>query len=375
MLKILEVSLGVAAWAGGPVRSITGLTRALSLVDSCEVAYFVHNPEGIGRFDLAKARVLKGHWDETTRRDSSGDFERALDEFKPDVVHFHGLWHLILHDDQLACRRRGIPYLIAPRGSLDAWSMSQKAWKKRLGMVLFQRRDLSRALALHVTAKMEEDHCRRLGLKGPYLTSPNGVNLPDTLPPRTYSGRKTALFMSRMHPKKGVLELVRAWADVRPDDWQCELVYTLNGDEERSYEKKVKDEVCACGLGDSFVFTGPLDDQRKWEAYRRAEFFVLPTHTENFGIVIAEALYAGLPVLTTKNAPWEGLLSHRCGWWIELDQKKLVDALRQAMICSDRERKEMGARGRQFVLENYSWASIAEQFACDCRLLLERVRT
>ena len=372
-MKILEVSLGVAASSGGPVRSITGLTRALSLVPDCEVAYFIHNPDGVDRFDLANAKVFKGHWDETTGRDCSGDFERVVDSFKPDIVHFHGVWHLILHDDQRFCRKKGVPYLIAPRGSLDAWSMRQKRLKKWLAMRLFQMRDLRRALALHVTAEMEKEHCMRLGCKGPFIISANGVNLPQELPPRERIGTEhRALFMSRMHPKKGVLELVRAWGKVRPSGWVCELVYTLHGDEERKYERAVKEAVASGGLSECFIFTGALDDRQKWFAYRRADLFVLPTHTENFGIVIAEALYAGLPVLTTKNAPWEGLVANRCGWWIEPTSHQLERALAEATSSDDEKLALMGKRGRDYVQAAYSWPSIAAMFVSDCYKLIKR---
>lgn len=373
-MRILEVSLGLGASSGGPVRSITGLTTAMSRLPDCDVCYFVHNPSGLERFDLGNTKVYHGSWDDHGN-DFSGDFERVLDEVSPDLVHFHGLWHLTLHHDQRACRKRKIPYLVAPRGSLDAWSMRQKWLKKWLAMRLFQLRDLRHALALHVTAEMEMRHCRRQGCNGRYIISPNGVNLPPHLPERQVdSNRRRALFVSRMHPKKGCLELVRAWARVRPQNWVCEMVYTLNTQEERAYEEQVKAAVEANGLSDSFVFTGALDDIRKWDAYRRADLFVLPTHTENFGIVIAEAMYAGLPVLTTKNAPWEALESKGCGWWIELTPEDLAQALRSATSSDRNELERKGEMCRQHVIEQCSWPAIAERFVIDCKQMLKEAR-
>ena len=370
-MKILQVSLGLGASSGGPVRSITGLTKALSMTDGCKVAYFVHNPSGLERFDLGCTEIFKGRWNDIGN-DRSQDFEKALDKVQPDIVHFHGIWHLTLHADQVACKKRQIPYLISPRGSLDAWSMRQKTWKKKLALMLFQRKDLNDAAALHVTAEMEAEHCRAIGYNGKFIISPNGVNLPEELPEwsRHLEGKHRMLFLSRMHPKKGLLELVKAW----PKDnngWCCELVYSLNSDEERKYEAEVKTLIRERGMEDVFILTGALDDSEKWYAYRRADCFVLPTHTENFGIVIAEALYAGLPVLTTKNAPWEGLQKYNCGWWINLNHNELVAALTKAMNISDAERESMGARGNKFVLANYSWPAIAEKFLADCMELLE----
>ena len=371
VLKILEVSLGLGSGSGGPVRSITGLTRSLSRIEGCETYYFVHNPAGLERFDLDRARVFRGGWN-NVGNDKSGDFEQVLDEVQPDIVHFHGIWHLTLHADQVACKSRRIPYVISPRGSLDAWSMRQKAWKKKLALVLFQMKDMNDAVALHVTAEMEAAHCRAIGYKGKFIVSPNGVNLPEILPAwsKHKDGKHRMLFLSRMHPKEGVLESVDAWPKDN-DGWCCELVYSLNGDEEREYEVEVKDRIRARGLEKSFLLTGALDDLEKWFAYRRADCFVLPTHTENFGIAIAEALYAGLPVITTKNAPWKGLIDHNCGWWIDLCWEELARTLKMAMNISDEERNQMGARGNRYVHECYSWPIIAEKFLSDCKILLE----
>lgn len=377
-MRILQVSLGLGASSGGPVRSITGLTRALSFVDGCEVAYFVHNPDGLERFDLGKTVIYRGNWKENGN-DRSGDFERVLDSFRPDIVHFHGIWHWTLHLDQKSCLDRVIPYVISPRGSLDAWSLQQKWLKKKLALWLFQMRDMENAVALHVTADMEARHCRAAGYKGAFITGPNGINLPESLPPSTRlsDGKHRMLFLSRMHPKKGVVELIEAWKEVTarfPDatkGWKCELVYSLNGEEEAEYEKEAKSLVYRYGIEKDFVFTGALDDNRKWEAYSRADVFILPTHTENFGIVIGEALYAGVPVITTKNAPWAGLVDNDCGWWVDMEHGALCLAMHDAMSRADSAREEMGKRAKAFVEREFSWPSIASRMASQYAKLLE----
>ncbi len=367
-MKILQVSLGVKASAGGPVRSITGLTKALSNTVGCEVYFFVHNPLGIERFELPNVTVIRGHRKDG-HLDRSGDFERTLDLIKPDIVHFHGLWNVTLYSDEMACKKRGIPYILAPRGSLDAWSMNQKWLKKQLALLLFQRRGINCAAALHVTAPMEADHCRKVGYRGPFIISPNGIDLTIKLPPRTCGSKRRALFLSRMHPKKGVMELVEAWYTLKQkylnvvSAWQCELVYTLNGVEEIEYESMVRSFVMEHGLMADFIWTGSLSDNSKWEAYRRADLFVLPTHTENFGIVIAEAMYAGLPVITTRNAPWQELESIHAGWWIELEHEQLVDAMATAMKASCQERLRMGDNGRRFIETRFNWQEIAKNMA------------
>jgi glycosyltransferase involved in cell wall biosynthesis len=119
----------------------------------------------------------------------------------------------------------------------------------------------------------------------------------------------------------------------------------------------------AAGLQDSFEFIGPVDDVAKWERYFQSNLFVLPTFSENFGIVIAEALACGLPVITTTGTPWQELQTHNCGWWVETGAEPLAEALRAAVALSDGERSEMGQRGRTLVADCYSWAKIAKDMA------------
>ena len=138
------------------------------------------------------------------------------------------------------------------------------------------------------------------------------------------------------------------------------MVYTVNGDFEREYEKKVKARVKELGLEGQFIFTGALDDEKKWKAYARADLFVLPTYSENFGIVVAEALWAGVPVITTKGTPWKELVERKCGWWIDTGVERLVKVLPEAIALSDVERREMGARGSKLVEEKYTWDAVVK---------------
>jgi glycosyltransferase involved in cell wall biosynthesis len=123
---------------------------------------------------------------------------------------------------------------------------------------------------------------------------------------------------------------------------------------------------------DSIEIVGSVDDEEKWALYRSADLFVLPTLSENFGIVIAEALAAGVPVITTKAAPWQELETHRCGWWIDTGTAPLIEALRHAMSLSEDERRAMGARGRALVETNYSWDQIAGRMIAVYEWLLGR---
>lgn len=378
-MRVLHLIESISRSAGGPSRSAQGLVAGLSRA-------------GVEPWLMA---IKKGDmpWIEGVIKFVNGKlFEDVLLQAKPDLVHIHGIWNLELHRCVVICRRWNVPYVIAPRGMLEPWSLQQKWLKKRIARWLYQDRDLKCAAALHATAESEAEQFRKLGFKNPVIISPNGVNVPKLeigekksalqlkLETPTKTAARRALFVSRMHPKKGVLELVEAWAKLSSvssvysevKNWTCELVYTINGDFEREYESKVKARVNELGLQDQFIFTGALNDDEKWKAYARADLFVLPTYSENFGIVVAEALYAGVPVITTKGTPWYELDGYansqlttqnsklKCGWWIDIGVEPLANALSEAMSLSPDELQSMGKRGHTLVEEKYTWDAVVK---------------
>ena len=178
--------------------------------------------------------------------------------------------------------------------------------------------------------------------KGAELSDLGNAQVEDSTP---FVDNKIAYFFARVNPLS---------------NWCCELVYTVNGEFEREYEAKVKAKVKESGLEDQFVFTGALNDDEKWKAYARADLFVLPTYSENFGIVVAEALWAGVPVITTKGTPWGELETAKCGRWIEIGVRPLAKALKEMMLMPDGARRQMGERGRKLVEEKYTWDAAAD---------------
>ena len=278
---------------------------------------------------------------------------------KPDLIHCHGLWayHSLLVPR--LCKERRVPFIVSPHGMLEPWAWRHRAWKKRPVWWLWERRFLQQAAALHATADQEVQSFRKRGLRNPVAMLPVGVELPKQFkngPAMKQNNRsRVALFISRIHPKKGLLDLVRAWGCVRPVGWRV----VIAGPDSDGHQGVVRHAVQAAGLADSFQFVGPLYDEAKWALYKSADLFVLPTYSENFGIVIAEALACGVPVITTKGTPWQELVDYRCGWWVDIGVEPLAAALREATSRFDQERHEMGQRGRQLVAEKYAWPKIA----------------
>jgi glycosyltransferase involved in cell wall biosynthesis len=255
-------------------------------------------------------------------------------------------------------RRLMLPLIISPRGMASPWAIRHKAWKKRLAWWLYQRRDMLAAKAFHVTSAAEAESLRQLGFSQPVALIPNGVDLPDVSPPPPERHRqRTLLFLGRIHPCKGLLDLVEAWARLRLPGWRLLIV----GPDEGGHCAEVQAAVRARQLGDAFTFLPPVDGPAKGKLYRSADVFVSPTLAESFGLTIAEALSFGLPVITTRGAPWPELQTRGCGWWVKRGVDALTAALGEATSLADAERQAMGERGRKLIAERYSWDGIAAQ--------------
>lgn len=358
-MKVFHVIKTLAQEYGGPARSVQGLVAALEAVGV--ETWLVSLEDGGTPYvkGIRHFKTLSGSLLET-----KNNMQSLITELKPNLIHTHDLWMPKLHLCHVAARLSGVPYVISPRGTLEAWSLQQKWLKKQIALHTYEGYDLRHALAVHATVEEEAVRCRMFCGTTPIIVCPNGVNVPESLPlriPHTKKDVHRVLFLSRMHPKKGVCNLLRAWEKVRPKGWCCEFVYSLNDDLERRYEKESIVLAHELGIAESVVFSGAVNDAKKWTKYSNADLFILPTFSENFGIVVAEALWAGVPVVTTKGAPWQELETRRCGWWIDVGVDPLADALRKATGLSDAERREMGMRGRKLVEEKYQWPAIGRQ--------------
>ena len=339
-MNVLLVTTGINPASGGPTRSVKGLCRALDRA-GVNVTLLVLN----GRHpfeDRGKVQVLRG------ARVNVADY---------DLVHLQGLWHWGLHNVAVACRKYHVPYVVSPRGMLDPWALGVKRWKKRLALLLYQRRDLMDAAAFHVTASLEEQSVRAQGLRQPVIIAPNGVDLPEIMPPKTSTEPKTAIFLSRLHPGKGLLTLAEAWARVKPQGWRMKVV----GPDSYGHKAEVVAKLRELGIRDQWEFVDMLNDVEKWSAYRAADLLVHPSVSENFGITIVEGLAAELPVIATKGTTWKDLVDRDCGWWIDQGVDALEAALRDAFAMTVENLWAMGRRGRNLIDAKYTWPAIVSQ--------------
>ena len=342
---------------GGPAFSVSRLSSALA---ECGISV------GLWAADQSARTTLVLPTESPVRRLIGTEVE-ALESFgRVDVLHDNGIWRRHNHQLSKIALQRGIPRIVSTRGMLEPWAIRHKRWKKQLAWYLYQQRDLVRASCLHTTADTEAQHVRALGLDVPVCMIPNGVDIPEmdfevrhaTGGKPARDGRKTALFLGRIYPVKGVPMLIEAWARVRPADWSLQIA----GPDEDGHRAELEKAVTAAGLSRVISFLGPLEGSKKQSSLFAADLLVLPTHSESFGMVIAEALAHGLPVLTTTGAPWSMLQERDCGWWVDANIDGITEGLRQATSQSRETLRAMGAGGRELVAAEFGWPRIAKEF-------------
>ena len=277
------------------------------------------------------------------------------------VLHSHGLWLMPNVYPGLIAKRQGSPLIVSPRGMLGPAALNFSRIKKKVFWSIAQGPALLSVSCFHATAPEEAEDIRAFGLRSPIAVIPNGIDVPPNTISRNHlllGEPRTLLHLGRIHPKKGIERLLQAWARLEPvhPDWNLRIV----GPDEGGHTNDLRYLSQQLRLS-RVTFDGPLFASEKQAAYQHADLFVLPTMHENFGMVVAEALAAGTPVVSSTGAPWRGLVENGCGWWVNNDPASLTAALDEAMRRSPKELNAMGEKGRDWMCRDFSWARVARQ--------------
>lgn len=365
LMKVFHSIPDLSIDSGGPPRSVSQLCASLALkIDGISILSSASSTgqevvldSSIRLIRVKSDGLFLSNFCKTSIDPQIASFSPHMGE---SIIHQHGIWQLFSHRVSKFAHQQKLPLIVAPRGMLQPWAMNNSKWKKKLAWLLYQRRDLKRATAFHATAYSEAESIRWLGFKQPIAVIPNGIILPD-LPEQSLehqnSSAKTALFLSRIHPKKGLPTLLDAWKKVAPADWRL----VIAGNDDGGHVPKLVEQIDRLGLADRVEIVGALFGAEKEQAYLDADLFVLPSYSENFGIVIAEALSFQVPVLTTTGCPWQELQTERCGWWVDPTAVAIEQGLREAFAAAPDELFRMGQRGRNLVENKYQWPAIADQ--------------
>ena len=370
-MQVAQVVTGLSLSDGGPSYSVPRLTKALREAGIGARIYADIGPgesnsegsESVRTFHRQYASIPglnKLH----ISRDLWLNLTRANVRF--DLIHNHGLWRMANVYAGRAARRRNVPIIVSPRGMLSEAALQLSRRSKILFWLLSQKSALRGTACFHATSRAEYEDIRRFGIKEPVAIIPNGVDLPnaDALARGSQTSRahqeKILLFLGRIHPIKGVDTLVTAWSKVAGEfpDWRLRIV----GPGEPAHVRQLADIVDRLGVP-RVTIEGAVHEAEKWKAFAEADLFVQPSYSENFGLTVAESLACRRPVIITKGAPWQGVETHGCGWWIETGEPAMVAALRTGLGMPADALDAMGARGEQWVKHAFSWACIGEEMA------------
>ena len=372
-MRVLHVAASLSPEWGGPVSVIVSLTQALrqrgveSAVYATAGTRTGSDPVSLGDIEAqvfptgAAARLWTGY---------APALARALQDAGPryDLIHIHELWHFPHFAAYRAAQRAGKPYVVTIQGALQRPSLTHRALRKRLYMAVVQHRILERAARLQATTEAEEQQIRAQGFTAPVSVIPNGV-CPDTFG-RLPSGaefrsrldggsqKQIILFLGRIHPGKGLDLLAKAFADVSQE--RDDLRMVICGPDEQNYRSQVEALLRAAGALDKAVFTGMLTGHDKLEVLAAADMFVLPSYSEGFSMAVLEAMASQLPVVVSHECHFPEIGDRGAGFVVDTSVEQLKNAIRYLMDHPE-ERRRMGARGRELIMERYTWDAVAEQ--------------
>jgi glycosyltransferase involved in cell wall biosynthesis len=365
-LRAAQVIAGLDPVYGGPSYSAPRLCKALAAAgvettllsvagadDGQRDAYDTGYRDCRFAWDYARIPILRD------LRSSQGLSSALRDAaLGADVIHNHGLWLIPNVRAGAAAAGGPTPLVISPRGMLAPAALAFSRLKKRAFWALLQGPAVRGAACIHATSEQEYEEIRSFGLTNPVAIIPNGIDFPELTaqPTAGPAAERVVLSLGRIHPKKGLTRLVHAWSKVEAGfpGWRLEII----GPPEAGHDDQLRALATALGLTRVSI-EGPIYGGAKTAAYQEADLFVLPTLNENFGLTVAEALAAGTPAISTKGAPWSGLESEGCGWWIDHGVEPLAAALAHALALPRAALKAMGDKGREWMVRDFSWDRVA----------------
>jgi glycosyltransferase involved in cell wall biosynthesis len=287
-------------------------------------------------------------------------WQKFLKDIRPDMVHINCCWNPLCALTQKWAQQLGYKAILTPHGMLEPWIMQRHHWTRKVpALCLYQKKAVQTTDCIHATAESEKANLLKLGYNHEIAVIPNGIEMDNIALKPSRMKTKTILYLSRIHPKKGIELLIDAVVQIKDALNGYKIVIAGEGDV--AYIQSLKNRIQKQNVEIFFDFTGGIYGDKKWELFQQSDIFILPTYSENFGIVVAEALASGTPVITTKGTPWKELNTHHCGWWIDNDVNTIAKTLKEAIALSEEEYRQMGIRGRELMKNNYSMEVITQK--------------
>lgn len=280
-----------------------------------------------------------------------------------DVVHLTGVYSFPTLPTLAACRARRKPLVWCPRGSLQRWAGTRRPAAKTVWEAA-ARTLAPRDLVLHVTSAAEANAAAARVPARRVVVIPNGIDVPATPHRPARDGPLSILFLGRLDPIKGLERLLQACGILAARGIPFRL--EVAGDGAPAYRERLERLTKECGIESRVRFLGHVDGAAKEEAFMSADVLVLPSHSENFGMVVAEALARGVPVVASRSTPWQDLDPRGCGRSVDAEPQHLADALADLVGAP---LEEMGARGRAWMKQDFAWSAVGSRLFRLCREL------
>jgi glycosyltransferase involved in cell wall biosynthesis len=358
-MNILHTISGLEITSGGPSLSTWTLINGLRQIDvdahiltfspKMESLQMIGNGSFVHALDQPTISMYK----------YASSLKTFLKHNPYDLYQANGLWEYPTHAVARFARNHNKPYIISPRGMLYPEALKTSHWFKKLALPIYQRKDLDCANLIHATCIQEKEYIRALGFQNPIAVVPNALVLNVPYPiKRKDKIKKQFGFLGRFAPIKNLESLIQAWSltGAQESDWELVLI----GDGDAKYKHTLEGLTKRLGIN-NIRFCGFLQGAAKEIALQNLDFLILPSLSENFGMVVPEALWRNIPVIASKGTPWDELVHHEAGWWVDTDVVALATAIEIALRLPESERQRLGNNGKKLVEERYGVKKISSQ--------------
>lgn len=378
-MKVLHVIPSLPSVRGGPSQAIVEMVHALRTYENVEAEIATTNDNGVGLLEVPLNRQIlyKGvpvrffarfspRW--ASLREFAFSYPLTQWLWKNvrnyDTVHVHAIFSYPSTVAMKIARMQGVPYFVRPLGQLCEWPLQQSARKKELYLRMIERANLNGSAGLHLTSVQEHEEISTLGLMANSFIIPHGLQFPRVFPQAPERLRShfnlppdepIVLFLSRLHPKKGIDYLLKALSQLK----RQRLTLILAGNGTPEYEQNIRDLIVQLGLGDRVIMTGFVQGDLKQMLLQGSSIFVLPSHSENFGVAVLEALAASLPVVVTPGVALSRIVTeHHFGQVASLAPDDIANSITSLLTDADR-LAAMGSAAKAFIENQYAWDKVA----------------
>ena len=379
-MKVLHVSPSFypATYYGGPIQSTYALCNALATIPDIELRVLTTDTAGLRRRERLRVeefptRLPAGYDVYYCQRTLGADVAPGLlvrlwSMIRwADVVHLTAVYSPPTIPTLMLCRLLRKPVVWSTRGALQSWSKRSGALTKTVWDKVCNSLCQTDRVVLHATSEAESSESVERIQNARAVVIPNGIDLPEVNGnQRNVNSDLRLLYLGRLHPIKGVENLLRAVAKL-PES----VKLSICGDGDAVYREQLETLTTELGLSPQVTFYGHVEGETKERYFREADWCVVPSFQENFCMVVAEALARGVPVIASRGTPWTRVEEVGCGLWVNNDEASLADAITRA---AGMPREEMSRRGRDWMAHEFSWQLIAEQMTRQYDGLIESSR-